>query len=130
MVAGVVLVGPVPILPAAANVYAGTPNVLPVAGPIAVSASPNTDTCRGGTVRLSVNVSDANGNGLPDATVTGHVQYRTTGHDLAFPSTDSSGSTSIAIDTGRPSGGYNVVFTVDAAAGGYTAETQTTCYAP
>jgi hypothetical protein len=101
-----------------------------LAGPIFVAASLNTATCQGGPVQLSVNVSDANGSGVPGAMVTGNVQYQSGGGALSFPPTDASGNTSTSVDTGQSSGGYNVVFTVDAAAAGTMAETQATCFAP
>ncbi len=101
-----------------------------IAGPLALSASLSTSTCTGGNVRVTVVVTDANGRGVAGATVTGNVQYKTTGHSFSFPATDVSGSTSTTIDTGRPRGGYNVVWTFTASAGGLSTSGSTTCYAP
>jgi len=55
---------------------------------------------------------------------------QTTGHDFGFPATDASGHSSASVDTGRPRGGYDVVWTVTASAAGSTASTTTSCYAP
>jgi hypothetical protein len=134
-----VLTGAATNVPASAAPVAAAPPQPPppalasppgLAGPISVSASLSTQTCTGGTVRITVLVTDANGVGVHDAAVTGHVQYKTTGHDFGFPGTDSTGHTSTSVDTGRPRGGYDVVWTVTVSAGGFTATTATICFAP
>jgi hypothetical protein len=99
-------------------------------GPIQVHAALSTTTCTGGTVQIVATVTDANGYGVPGAAVAGHVQYTTTGHDFGFPTTNNAGTTSTSVDTGNPGGGYTVVWTVTASAGGFSATTTTTCYAP
>jgi hypothetical protein len=129
------ILGSVVAIPQAARpavavpLYAGAGQAA-VAGPITVSASLDTDTCAGGAVTLSASVMDANSVGIQGATASGYVRYKTTGHAFSFPATGTTGNTATVIDTGHPRGAYNVVFTVDAAAGGYTAETSATCYAP
>jgi hypothetical protein len=99
-------------------------------GPIGVAAALGTDTCSGGPVGISVTVGDANSNGVIGAQVTGFIQFRSRGVSFGFPDTDSQGHTSTTVNTGAPSGGYDVVWTITAFANGYSATTTVSCYAP
>ena len=87
-------------------------------------------TCLGGPVRVFATVTDANGNGIDGATVTGYVQFRSTGSSFTFPTTDAGGNTSFSFNTGSPGGGYRVVFSIHADSQGLAADDSTSCYAP
>jgi hypothetical protein len=108
-----------------------TPSSPPgISAPLSVTVTLSTGTCRGGTVSIVVTVLDGAGNPVAGANVTGYVQYRTTAHSFAFPPTNSAGRTSTSVDTGRPRGGYSVVWTVTATIGNLSGTGTTTCYAP
>lgn len=124
-----VLPPPPPYLPVNNPAPSGIPTT-DFAGPIGVAAALATDTCTGGPVGISVTVGDANGNGVRGAQVSGFIQYRTRGASFGFPNTDSLGHTSASIDTGAPSGGYDVVWTITAFFEGFNATTTVSCYAP
>ncbi len=107
----------------------GEPDTSP-AGPLALAAALSVSTCSGGAVGVTVTVVDANGHGVPGATVTGTVIETTGSHSFSFPPTDANGVTTTTVDTGQPSGGYTVAWTFTASANGLTASGTGSCFAP
>jgi len=81
---------------------------------------------------VSAVVSDDQGNGVPNATVTGSVQFFASDSSLPdFPPTGADGFTDLSFNIGHPWGGYDVVFSLHATDTDHdTADTTVECYAP
>jgi hypothetical protein len=101
-----------------------------IVAPLQVTASLAAEICRGRMVGISATVTDGNGVPVAGASVSGAFQSNSGGRGFPFPLTDATGSTSASVDTGRLRGGYNVLWTVTASAGGQTASATASCYAP
>jgi len=111
---------------------AAYPTISSATGPLNVAGALDFHTCQGGPTHVSAVVSDDQGNGVANAIVTGSVQFFASDSSLpAFPPTGPDGFTDLSFNIGHPWGGYDVVFSLDAAnAAGDKAHTTVECYAP
>lgn len=102
----------------------------PRGGTLSVALSLSQQLCSGGSVTVYATITTADGRSVRGATLTGTVALKDGSRDLRFAPSDAAGGSSATIDLGRPRGGYFLVWTVQAQAGGAGGAGSTYCRTP